>query len=204
MPAQSWKDLMNKAEEGAKEFTPLDPGQYAFVVKDAAKVGQTSKENPKFTINPSVESGPRQNARVFHDFIVSESPYAMKNFFFGDLAILGLDASFFDTNPTEQQIAQALQGRRFVAEVFHEEGNNGKTYARLRNFAKPTNAPPSAGVPGGLPSAAPIQSGPAPVQAAAPIAAPVIDAGSPWATAPAPAGPAAPIGGGVPMPPSFG
>lgn len=201
MPAQSWKDLMNKAEEGAKEFTPLDPGQYAFVIKDAAKVGQTSKENPKFTINPSVESGPRQNARVFHDFIVSESPYAMKNFFFGDLAILGLDASFFDTNPTEQQIAQALQGRRFVAEVFHEEGNNGKTYARLRNFAKPTNAPPSAGVPGGLPSAAPIQ-------AAAPVAPqaiqPSIDASSPWATAPAPAGPAAPIGGGVPMPPSFG
>jgi hypothetical protein len=102
---------MNKAEEGAKEFTPLDPGQYAFVIKDAAKVGQTSKENPKFTINPSVESGPRQNARVFHDFNVSERPYAMKNFFFGDLAILGLDASFFDTNPTEQQIAQALQGQ---------------------------------------------------------------------------------------------
>jgi hypothetical protein len=204
MPAQSWKDLMNKAEEGAKEFAILDEGMYAFVIKDAAKVGQTSKENPKFTINPSVEAGPRANARVFHDFIVSDSAYAMKNFFFGDLAILGLGATFFDSNPTEQQIAQALQGKRFVAEVYHEEGNNGKTYARLRNFAAPTSAPPSAGVPGGLPVAsAPVVSGNfgAPVAPAPVVAAPASD--SPWATAPAaPAGPGA--FNSVPMPPSFG
>lgn len=204
MPAQSWKELMNKAEEGAKEFAPLDPGMYAFVIKEPAKVGQTSKENPKFTINPSVESGPRANARVFHDFIVSDSPYAMKNFFFGDLAILGLGPTFFDSNPTEQQIAQALQGRRFVAEVYHEEGNNGKTYARLRNFGAPTSAPPAAGVPGGLPAAAPIQAAAAPVAAPAPSAVPPVAPESPWATA-APVAPAAPqVSNSVPLPPSFG
>jgi hypothetical protein len=190
---------MNQAEEGAKEFAILDPGMYSFVVKDAAKVGQTSKENPKFTINPSVESGPRANARVFHDFIVSDSAYAMKNFFFGDLAILGLGAEFFNQNPTEQQIAQALQGRRFVAEVFHEEGNNGKTYARLRNFAGATSAPPGAGVPGGLPSAPVAAAGPAPI-----VAAPSVDAGSPWATTPAPQAAAPVISNTVPLPPSFG
>lgn len=198
MPAKSWKELMNDAEEGAKEFALLEPNMYSFVIKDAAKVGTTSKENPKFTINPSVESGERANARVFHDFIVSDSAYAMKNFFFGDLAILGLGASFFDTNPSEQQIAQALQGRRFVAEVFHEEGNNGKTYARLRNFAAPTSAPPSAGVPGGLPSAS--------VAQAAPIAAPQaaqVAPESPWAT-PAAAAPAPGFNNSVPLPPSFG
>lgn len=200
MPAQSWKDLMNQAEEGAKEFAILDPGMYSFVIKDAAKVGQTSKENPKFTINPSVESGPRANARVFHDFIVSESAYAMKNFFFGDLAVLGLDASFFDQNPTEQQIAQALQGRRFVAEVYHEEGNNGKTYARLRNFAAPTGAAPAAGVPGGLPGGAPMQAAGAP----APQVQPQVDTSSPWATAPAQQVPAPNFNSGVTLPPSFG
>lgn len=201
MPAQSWKDLMNQAEEGAKEFALLDPGMYSFVIKDAAKVGQTSKENPKFTINPSVESGPRANARVFHDFIVSDSAYAMKNFFFGDLAILGLNASFFDQNPTEQQIAQALQGRRFVAEVFHEDANNGKTYARLRGFAAATSAAPAAGVPGGLPTGAPIQAAGAPV----PQVQPTVDAGSPWATAPAPvAAPTPSFNNSVPLPPSFG
>lgn len=197
MPAQSWKDLMNQAEEGAKEFAILDPGMYSFVIKDAAKVGQTAKENPKFTINPSVESGPRANARVFHDFVVSDNAFAMKNFFFGDLATLGLNASFFDQNPTEQQIAQALQGRRFVAEVIHEDGNNGKTYARLKNISAPTSAPPGAGVPGGLPSAAPAVN---PVASAPQIASPSVDASSPWAT------PAATpsFNNSVPLPPSFG
>jgi hypothetical protein len=203
MPAANWKDLMNKAEEGAKEFAILDEGMYAFVVKDPAKVGQTSKENPKFTINPSVESGPRANARVFHDFIVSDSPYAMKNFFFGDLAILGLGVEFFNTNPSEQQIAQALQGRRFVAEVYHEEGNNGKTYARLRNFAAPTSAPPGAGVPGGLPSAGPVPNVTAQVASPGPVAQAAPAPASPWDTVPQ-AVPAPVASNTVPMPPAFG
>lgn len=194
MPVVNWKELMTQADEGAKEFALLEPNMYAFVIKDAAKVGTTSKDNVKFTINPSVESGERANARVFHDFNVSESAYAMKNFFFGDLAILGLGVSFFDTNPTDPQIAQALQGRRFTAEVFHEEGNNGKTYAKLRNFAAPTSAAPSAGVPGGLPSVA--QAAPI----AAPQAAPVAS-DSPWAT---PAAPSVTPNNTVLMPPAFG
>lgn len=203
MPAASWKDLMNKAEEGAKEFAILDEGMYSFVIKEPAKVGETGKGNPKFTINPSVESGPRANARVFHDFVVSDSPFAMKNFFFGDLAILGLGVEFFNQNPTEQQIAQALQGRRFTAQLKHEKVGE-KTYVRLSNFSGPTSAPPGAGVPGGLPSA-----GPAPV-VAAPVLAPVIQApvaqaapASPWDTVPT-AVPAPAVSNSVPLPPSFG
>ena len=208
MPAKSWKDLMNEANEGAKEFEILPEAMYSFVIKDAAKVGQTGKGLPKFTINPSVESGDRANARVFHTFSVSESPYAMKNFFFGDLAILGLGTEFFESNPSPDQIASALQGRRFVAEVFHEEGNDGsgKKYARLRNFSAPTGAAPAAGVPAGLPAPAVAANPglPAPtVTAAAP--APQAAVSSPWETS-APAAPAvpAPSSGNVPLPPPFG
>jgi hypothetical protein len=207
MPAANWKDLMNKAEEGAKEFALLEEGPYAFVIKEAAKVGETGKGNPKFTINPSVESGPRANARVFHDFIVSDSPFAMKNFFFGDLAILGLGIEFFNQNPTDQQIAQALQGRRFVAEVFHEPGHSDPTkkFAKLRNFAAPTSAPPGAGVPGGLPSTAPVATGPSIPQAVAP--APVVASApapaSPWDNAPT-AVPAPAANNNIMLPPSFG
>jgi hypothetical protein len=199
MPAKSWKDLMNDAEKGAKEFEIVAEGPYTFVIKEPAKVGQTSKENPKFTIKASIESGERANALVFHDFIVSDSPYAMKNFFFGDLAILGLNSSFFDTNPSEQQIAQALLGKRFTAEVYHEEATNGKTYARLRNFSAPTSAAPSAGVPGGLPVAA---AHPVPAATTSPIAAPSIE--SPWATPAAPVAPAPQVSNAVPLPPAFG
>lgn len=211
MPAKSWKDLMNEAEEGAKEFALLDPGMYSFVIKDPAKVGQTSKENPKFSINPSVESGERANARVWHDFSVSDSAYAMKTYFFGELANLGLGAEFFDTNPTEQQIAQALQGRRFVAEVFHEDGNDGKKRAKLvsGSIRPAVNAAPTAGVPGGLPAAsvAAPQNLPAPAVQSAPAVAPQAPSGAPenpWgpvaAAAPAPA----PAANSVPLPPSFG
>jgi hypothetical protein len=212
MPAKSWKDLMNEAEEGAKEFALLDEGMYNFVIKDAAKVGQTSKENPKFSINPSVESGPRANARVWHDFSVSDSPYAMKTYFFGELANLGLGADFFDTNPTEQQIAQALQGKRFVAQIFHETGNDSKVRAKIvsGSIQPPVGAAPAAGTPSGLPSAAPLGAPaglPAPVAQTAPVVAPQAPSGAPekpWgpvaAAAPAPA----PAANTVPLPPSFG
>jgi len=210
MPAMSWKDLMNQAEEASKEFAILDEGMYTFVIKDAAKVGQTSKENPKFTINPSVESGPRANARVFHDFIVSDSPFAMKNFFFAPLEVLGLGPAFFDSNPTEARIAQELQGKRFTAEVFHEKSQtNDKTYARLRNFSAPTAAAPSAGVPGGLPSpsAQPLpKTAVAPqVPSPAPQAAAQNTVESPWATAPAPVNNAPQtFNSAPPLPPVFG
>jgi len=211
MPAMNWKTLMDQAEEGAKEFALLDEGMYTFVIKDPAKVGQTSKENPKFSINPSVESGERANARVWHDFSVSDSAYAMKTYFFGELAALGLDANFFATNPTEQQIAQALQGRRFVASVFHETGNDGKTRAKIvsGSIQPAVGSAPSAGVPGGLPAAPVAASNPqtAPSPQAAPVvasqAAPAAPE-NPWGPpAAAPAAPAA-FNNSVPLPPSFG
>lgn len=206
MPMVSWSDRMNAAEEGAKEFELLPENVYSFVIKDAAQVKETSKGNPKYTINPSVESGDRANARVFHDFIVSDSAYAMKNFFFGDLAKLGLGAEFFATNPSDDQIAKALQGRRFTAEVYHEEGNNGKTYARLRNFGDPVGPAPAAGVPtmtagggqpSGMPQAAPL--GQQSAQAGPPAAAQQQASVNPWETPGQPAAQAP----GIQLPPSF-
>jgi hypothetical protein len=219
MPATSWKDLLTQANEGAKEFAPLEPNVYSFVIKDAAKVGQTGKGLPKFSINPSVESGPRANARIWHDFNVTESAFALKKFFFDDLAAIGLGPAFFETNPSPEAIAAALQGKRFVAEVFNETGNDNVVRARLRNFAPATGVAPQAGVPGGIPAAAGVPAGlpsAAPVAAAAPAPAPVAQAAapvaqaapaSPWDTAdaaPAPAAPAQSFSNSVPLPPPFG
>lgn len=218
MPAKTWKDLMTEANEGAKAFALLEEDTYSFVIKDAAKVGQTGKGNPKFTINPSVEAGPRANARIWHDFSVSDSAYAMKNFFFGDLATLGLGPSFFDQNPSPEQIAQALQGKRFVARVVHEVGNDGVKRAKITDITAPVGSPiagPQAGVPAGLPQAS-VAPQPSPalptapaVQNAAPVAPQAATAApSPWdnvavQSAPAPA-PAAPISNSIPIPPPFG
>lgn len=225
-PVTSWNDLMKTANEGAKEFAPLEAGTYNFVIKDPAKIGQTGKGYPKFSINPSVETGPRANARMFHDFNVVESAFALKRFFFDDLEKLGLGPEFFEKNPSPEAIASALQGRRFMAEVFEEEGSDGVKRMKMRNFASATGAAPQAvaagGVPSGLPSAgvpaprvaqpqapsAPAMPSPAP-QAAQPQApaAPVVanaaaPSDSPWATA-TQAAPAAPQAAQIPLPNPF-
>jgi hypothetical protein len=204
---------MEKANEGAKEFAILEEGMYNFVVKEPAKAGTTGKNHPKFTINPSVESGERANARVWHDFSITDSAYVNKTFFFGDLATLGLGPSFFETNPSPDQIAGALQGKRFVAQVVHKVGNDGKTRAQLENISTAVGAAPAAGVPGGLPQATGVPAG-LPVAQAAPQvaqAAPVAAAAAPgpWDTVPQvqPAAPVAPQvaqSANIPLPPPFG
>jgi hypothetical protein len=209
MPATSWKDLMKTADEGAKEFEPLPEDWYTFVIKEPAKLGQTQKGNPRYTVRAVVESGNRVNASVLHDFTVSDNAFAMKVHFFGALATLGLGPEFFEADPSDDQITAALQGRRFTARVEHEKSaTNGKTYARLKDIQLPTSAPPAggAGVPSGLPAPMGAPAGlpvGAPVTAAAPAASTV--PASPWADAPAaPSVPTPPAVNNVPLPPAFG
>lgn len=209
MPLKSWSDMMKDADSNSTGFEPLQPGSYDFVVENPAEVGETSKGFPKFTINPSVESGDRKNARIFHVFNVNENPTAMKRYFFGALAALGLGPSFFETNPSNEQVAKALQGRRFSAEVFLEEGTDGIKRPRLRNLAPASGvAPvgPSAGVPGAPAGPAPQAATQAPA-AAAPQGAPAAD--NPWATQAQAAPQAAPAADNPwatqpPPPPAFG
>lgn len=197
MPLKTWTELMNDADTQVSGFEPLTPGIYDFVIENAAKVGETQKGNPKFTINPSVESGPRKNARIFHDFSVSDSQVAMKRHFFGALKAIGLGPEFFSSEPTGEQIAKALQGKRFKAEVFIETGTDGVQRPRLRNITPAEGSGPVGGpgvpsanqapAPSGIPqpSAPALTPDPAPA-APAPQAAQNDDASNPWATAPAP------------------
>ena len=223
-PAINWNELMKTSEEPTSGgFAPLEEGKYNFVIQAEPKVGKTNKGLPKYSINPSVEDGPRKNARVFHHFNVSESGKAM-GFFFRDMAALGLTADFWNTNPSDEQIVKALHGRRFSADVVHAKSEDGKkTYENLKNLLPAVgNAAlpgvPSAGVPAvaAAPAAgnwgAPIsQAAPAaPVQAAAPVAqaapapAPAQTVASdPWGApaAPAPAQTAASDPWGAPAAP---
>lgn len=195
MPLKSWSEMMKDAEETTSGFQPLEAGEsYTFVIEKPAELGETSKGHPKFTVRAVVESGPRKNATQIHRFNVTDSGFAMKRFFFEPLYAMGLSPAFFETNPSSEAIAQAFQGKRFVALV---EKQKDSEYTQLVNFAPATGAAPAAGVPSGLPSnpapmtqAAPAQAAPAQQQvpAAAPAApaAPAVDA-NPWATTPPPA-----------------
>lgn len=191
MPLKSWSEMMKDAEETTTGFEPLTIGEsYTFVIEQPAKVGQTQKGFPKFSVQAAVESGPRKNARHTHHFNGSDSSFAMKEFFFKPLYALGLSPAFFASEPSDEQIASAFQGKRFVARV---EKQKDSDYLQLVDFAPATGAAPAPGVPSGLPStpavpATQAASAPSVAPAAAPAApaAPAADA-NPWATTPPPA-----------------
>lgn len=169
-PLKSWSERRKEADAEGAKFAPLQPDTYSFVVPEAAKI-EEKDGNPRFKINPAVEAGPRAKARVFHTFYISDKPSGMR-FFFEQMDALGL-GHLFDGEPTNEQIAAALQGRRFTAEVYNDEWD-GKVYQKLRKFAPPIGSAPAAGPGGGgfAPSAGPAPAaqsfGQAPVQQQAP------------------------------------
>jgi hypothetical protein len=159
-PLKSWSDRRKEADAEGAKFAPLQPDRYSFVIVDAAKV-EEKDGNPRFKINPAVEAGERAKARIFHTFYVSDKPAGMR-FFFEQMDALGLDQSFFDRDPSNDQIAAALKGRRFTAEVFNDEWE-GKVNQKLKEFAPPVGSAPAG--PGGGPVGAFTQAS-APVTAA--------------------------------------
>lgn len=215
MPLKSWSEKIKDAETNTSGFEALGVGSYSFVIENPAKIGQTKKGLNKFSINPSVESGPRAKARIWHDFNETESSYAMNEYFFKPIYAIGIPASFFQSNPepTNEQIAAAFQGKRFSATVEMETGTDGVERARLTNFAPASGAAPAPTQPGvpNMPTTtqAPAQpAAPAPQPVAEPVAAaqsappvadpapaaqpapqatpPAADDGNPWAAAPPP------------------
>jgi predicted component of type VI protein secretion system len=209
MALKKWSEMMQDAETDVSGYQPLEDGEYSFVIEKAATVGETQKGYPKFTIRATVESGPRKNAVHTHHFNASESSYAMKNFFFKPLYAIGIAPSFLATDPSNEQIAEAFQGKRFSARIQPQRDN--AEYKEMVDFAPASGAAPvsNAGVPQGLtpqptPQAAPapapaVQQAPAP-QAPAPSAPQPVtppqavtnattspaDDGNPWATSPPP------------------
>lgn len=216
MPLKSWSEMMKDAETDVSGYQPLEAGVYSFVIDKPATVGETQKGFPKFSISAVVESGPRKNARHTHHFNASDSSYAMKNFFFKPLYAIGIAPSFLASDPTNEAIANAFQGKRFTARV---EKQKDSEYMQLVDFAPASGAVPAsdAGVPGGLPVAQPMAQA-APVAAPAPVAPVAPAPAAPVATQapvpdPAPAAPAAstapandgnPWATSPPPPPAFG
>lgn len=165
-PVRTWSERRKEASEAPSGFKPLEPGLYNFVIKEPAKVRATQAGKTSWSINPTVEDGPRANARIFHDFYDSDKPSGL-SYLFDQFSALGLD-SLLDTEPSDEAIAQALQGRRFQAEVF-EDDYNGKKRMKLRNL-RPAAGPGPQGALGGpgagfaAPLGGPGAAAPAPIQ----------------------------------------
>jgi hypothetical protein len=202
MALKKWSEMMQDAETDVSGYQALEDGTYSFVIEKAATVGETQKGFPKFSIRATVESGPRKNAVHTHHFNASESSYAMKNIFFKPLYAIGIAPSFLATDPSNEQIAEAFQGKRFSARIQPQRDNT--EYKEMVDFAPASGAAPisDAGVPQGLTPSPAVQPQAAPAPAPAPAAQPPVqqapaapapaattqpaDDGNPWATSPPP------------------
>jgi hypothetical protein len=162
-------------EQGEDSFEPLPVGNYTVeVIESDATVASTSKPMIKATCK--VVGGPYDNRRLWHNFVVSEDNKNALAIFFRNMTAFGLGREYMLTRPTEAQVAQALLGRRALANV-----GIRKYQGEDRNEVKKFTPAPNGSVPSAPVAAAAAAPTPAPAPAPPPASA------APQATAPAPA-----------------
>lgn len=184
--AFNWGALMDQVGAG---FTPLPVGEYDVVV-DTAEATQSTTQKTMFKVRFKVESGPHAGRIVYNNFTISPENANALRFFFQHMGAMGLTREFFAGNPTPQQVADALLGRRCRIGVKHRT-YQGTLRENVDKIVPATGTPqfaqpqvPSPGTPGPAPQVPPTPTPPAPAPAPAPVTSPP--------PAPAPVPPPAP------------
>jgi hypothetical protein len=216
MSTTNWLDLLNEAKQngGPQDFGPIPAGEYHLKVLEA-ETRQTQNGKTKYTIKAQVQNGAHAGRLIWDDLIVSPESAGAMGFFFRKMGVLGLNKPFFEAQPSDDQITNALKDREFLGKVI-VDNFGGKDRNKIDGY-KPLAAAPTGFIPPApqAAAAAPIpQSAPAPAPApqqtapaAAPAPAPAPTQGSPWdnvgqqAAAPAPAPAPAPGAPAFPTPP---
>lgn len=203
MAVTNWADLYKRAE--VANGVQITPGEYDFeIVKcDAGKT--KNGDYDQLALRIAVVSGPSAKQTMYHRMTIQPEHEDRMGWFFNDLRKMGLDASFWATNPSLEHVATTLVGRRFHGRVVQ----NGE-YLNVRNidvyapkasagaFAPPPPAPAAAVTP---PPPATAQA-PAPQDAASAFAEALADrpnTDGPPVAAVAP--PAPPFGASADLPP---
>ena len=139
MPLRSWSDLLDDAGGAGTDFEPIPDGDYDFViVKSTAE--QTKNSKTMYKVQCKVESGPYKDRTVWNNFVISpENPTAL-SIFFRQMNILGLDRTFWMTNPSDHPVAEQLQGKRFRGQVAIRS-YNGSESNEIKQFYTPKVAP---------------------------------------------------------------
>lgn len=207
MPLKNWSQIVADAGDTGKAFEPLPDGVYDFLITDAAYRPSASGKDG-YNITAQVESGPYKKRTVFNTFYVSpDSPSAL-GIFLRQMSVLGLDAKFFQAEPSDDQIVAALKDKRFRGAVTSSEWQ-GKKRNELKTVENPNPAPAS-GVPVvasgpsvqsiSVPSAPSVPTVVSPV--VAPPSVPTVKSDDPWANASVPSVPSG-ITQGAPDKPPF-
>lgn len=181
MSTINWADLVKNAGEAASNtnYEPLPDGDYELkVIQAETKTTQTGKT--MFKVTNEVQGGPYAKRRVWDQLVVTtDNPKAM-NMFFMKASAMGLTSAFFDSNPTNAQIEQALNGRTFRATLGKRtyngtESNEIKRYYPIQSAAPAAattagaSVPPPPPAPSAAPAPAPAPAPAAPVNAEEPF-----------------------------------
>ena len=177
MPLMNWDNLLKEAGEQGKAFEPLPNGTYDFIITESEhKISAAGNLTFKFTAE--IEQGPKAKSKIWPNITLTQDNPKAIPWFFKKMTALGLDENFFRTNPSEDQIAAAMIGKRFLGTTEQRPyGDQGKISIDVKNYApaRGAGAPPSGGAPVGAfpPVAAPAPAPAPPVAAPAPAAPPV-------------------------------
>lgn len=138
-----------------KESTTTLEGDFPVIIvkADAAK---SSNDKDMIKFQAKIESGPYAGRPLWGQFTISpESPVAMR-IFFTHMAVLGIDAKFWEANPNApmQQVADALLNRRAIATLGVRQWQ-GQDREEIQQWKPPLGGnAPAVGALGGLGSAA--------------------------------------------------
>lgn len=152
MSTINWADLVKQAGDagGSGNFEPLPDGDYELkVIQAEAKTTSTGKI--MFKVTNEVQGGPFAKRRVWDQLVVTtDNPKAM-NMFFMKASSMGLGKTFWDANPSNAQVEQALNGRAFRATLGKRTYNGTESNEIKRYFptqaAAETPFAPGAAVP---------------------------------------------------------
>lgn len=127
----------------------LPEGTYTAEIKEA-EVKTTANGNPKIATTFVVVEGEEAGRKVFNDIVTpregtDEKARKAAGIFFDKLFALGLSPEFVRTVQTNEQLANAILGKRADIVVYHDEWNN-KTRAKVR-YINPPSVPAQAAGP---------------------------------------------------------
>lgn len=138
MASLNWSELVNQAGSNNSSMEPIPDGDYELKVLEAEHRRSQSGKN-MFKITTEVQGGPYASRRIWDNLVIDPGNETGLNMFFMKMGILGLNKQFFDQNPTDAQIEQALAGRAFRATV-STRTYNGQEYNDIKKYHKSSAA----------------------------------------------------------------
>lgn len=169
MPTRSWGDLLQDAGDNAGGFEALPEGDYDLSVKEAEATIAKSSGRKMFAVKFAVEGGPHNGRLIWHNFVLTEDNPVAMGYFFRNMNALGLNSAYFQTDPADHQVAQAMIGRKFRGQVVIKKWQ-GQDRNEVKAFFPAAGAGLGAPPPGAAP--APAFAAPPPVAQPAPPAPP--------------------------------